>query len=448
METFAYPCAALLSDGSTAGNRSAGQAVGEPSAGFADAVASASIEADVPRDDKAVEDTIITCAAPAGPVGWEPQAPPIPPRNPSSSALHVVSQEDHSSPNGGPAGVKGRGDAAFPSQVANAAGAGTAKAGGTDAGGRTPQKTYKHGKADGGAAQIDQAGRWGVGRKEAVGVAKQLAENGQHVPSGDKTAARDHGGGVPSAAQPLRNVRPAVARGQPRASSPRDGGPSRQEAKMAIVQSNAKESRSAGHKGKGGAQPESPASSMGQSGAVTWRPPVEAQVRGFAQVGSDRTESPLGNPGEQILDSLRASLAQGQRQVTIRLQPPELGMIVVRFREQGEHLDGLLEVARAETRHQIEQALPEVVRSLQDAGVTIRRLDVINGEPPGQELGSGSSQPDGWSGQYGSDRDRDHLPASPTTRPQPAGDYSTKSQETPIANRQKMAAHGRIDVLL
>jgi len=171
-------------------------------------------------------------------------------------------------------------------------------------------------------------------------------------------------------------------------------------------------------------------------------------TRGLAESKGDTGDHLLRDLGEQILDSLQASVTQGQRQVTVRLQPPELGTVLVRFREQSEHLDGTLEVAKVETRRQIEQALPEVIRSLHEAGISIRRLDVMSAEPSGQELGRGFLQQDAWSGQHGSGYPRDHFSTSPTVRPVPAGDYSVSSPEAPSADRLSAAASSGINVLL
>jgi flagellar hook-length control protein FliK len=141
-------------------------------------------------------------------------------------------------------------------------------------------------------------------------------------------------------------------------------------------------------------------------------------------------------------------MAQGDGQVLIRLQPPELGTVVVRFREQGERLDGTLQVERADTRREIEQALPEVVRSLQEAGIGIRRLDVTDGDPPGQDLGRGQPQQDRSSGHRDSGQDRDHLWTSSTPWSPAAADFSVDSQQTPDIQGSTEMPRGRIDMLL
>ena len=193
-------------------------------------------------------------------------------------------------------------------------------------------------------------------------------------------------------------------------------------------------------------QAEPPVSSVGQPAIVTPRPSFQTQIREVADVGT--TQSPVRNVGEQILDSVRASVANGDKQVSIRLQPPELGMITVRLREQGEHIEGTLEVGRSDTRRQIEQALPEMVRSLQDAGVPIRRFDVTSSDPSGQDLGRGLPQQDAWSGQHSSGQNRDHAPASQASWSRGASEYPVDSDETSSSDRQIDPSRGRIDVLL
>jgi flagellar hook-length control protein FliK len=79
---------------------------------------------------------------------------------------------------------------------------------------------------------------------------------------------------------------------------------------------------------------------------------------------------------EQILESINASVRPVNTQITIRLNPPELGSVCVRFEQQQDEITGLLQVSKAETRCEIEQALPQIVRSLADSGIQIRQLDV------------------------------------------------------------------------
>jgi len=107
---------------------------------------------------------------------------------------------------------------------------------------------------------------------------------------------------------------------------------------------------------------------------------------------------------EQIQESLRASLARPDQQITIRLNPPELGTVLIKFREQDSQITGVLEVNKSQTRAEIQQALPEIVRNLQELGVNIRRLEVVltNGQER-QALNGESASPhqDNWPGWQG-----------------------------------------------
>jgi flagellar hook-length control protein FliK len=98
---------------------------------------------------------------------------------------------------------------------------------------------------------------------------------------------------------------------------------------------------------------------------------------------------------QQIMESIQSSLGQADKHITISLYPPELGKVVISLKEQEDQLTGLLEVSKAETRYQIEQALPQIVRSLQDQGVQLRRLDVQLSEHFERQASRDSSSEDG-----------------------------------------------------
>ncbi len=102
---------------------------------------------------------------------------------------------------------------------------------------------------------------------------------------------------------------------------------------------------------------------------------------------------------EQLGSALRAGLDRLGKQLTIRLQPPELGSVVVRIEEQGQQIRAVLEVSRAETGRDIEQVLPQVVRNLQESGLQIRKFDVVVSDQFGKDAGSRSSSQDPWSQQ-------------------------------------------------
>jgi len=81
--------------------------------------------------------------------------------------------------------------------------------------------------------------------------------------------------------------------------------------------------------------------------------------------------------GKQIQESIHSSLRQDGQQITIRLNPPELGKVTIKFHQQDGKITGLLEVSRPQTRAEIQNALPQILQNLAEDGVQIKRLDVM-----------------------------------------------------------------------
>lgn len=109
--------------------------------------------------------------------------------------------------------------------------------------------------------------------------------------------------------------------------------------------------------------------------------PVAEQTSASAQTAKPANNPSPGNSftsvSEQLQESMHSSLRQGDQQLTIRLNPPELGRVFIRFQGKGNQITGLLEVDRAQTRYEIEQALPQIIRNLAECGVQIKRLEVV-----------------------------------------------------------------------
>ncbi|MBN1506863.1 MAG: flagellar hook-length control protein FliK [Sedimentisphaerales bacterium] len=142
--------------------------------------------------------------------------------------------------------------------------------------------------------------------------------------------------------------------------------------------------------------------------------------------------------GEQIQDSVRASLARGDQQVVIRLHPPELGSVVIRFERQSEQIDGVLEVSRTETRNEVERALPHVVQSLHELGLHIRKLEVTLSDPPQGDSLKQQLQQDAWAEQRNPGRSPSQA-QHPTFESRISSPESAASLDTPA---------GRINLLV
>jgi len=104
---------------------------------------------------------------------------------------------------------------------------------------------------------------------------------------------------------------------------------------------------------------------------------------------------------DQILESIHSSLRQGDQQISIRLNPPELGKVLIEFKQQEHEITGLLEVSKIQTKYEVEQALPQIIQNLADCGIEIKRLEVMlsDGEQSEQQALKDQSLQDGWAQQ-------------------------------------------------
>ncbi len=147
-------------------------------------------------------------------------------------------------------------------------------------------------------------------------------------------------------------------------------------------------------------QPESSFASSDTSAASASRISTQTTVASASEPAL--LKSPAQDLAEQLGTVFRSGWARPDKQVTIRLQPPELGSVTIRIEEQGQQIKAVLEVSRAETGRDIEQALPQVVRGLQEAGLQVRKFDVVVSDQLGKDAAGGSSSHDAWNQQQDS----------------------------------------------
>ncbi len=139
-------------------------------------------------------------------------------------------------------------------------------------------------------------------------------------------------------------------------------------------------------------------SGMQASGADRFAEISAQTTRNTGDASPDKISAGIG---DQIQESIKTSFSRdaGDQQITIRLNPPELGKVFIKFHEQQDQITGLLEVSKAQTRYQIEQALPQILKNLQDSGIAVKRLEVSLTDQSEQQAYKDQSLQDGWSGQ-------------------------------------------------
>jgi flagellar hook-length control protein FliK len=115
--------------------------------------------------------------------------------------------------------------------------------------------------------------------------------------------------------------------------------------------------------------------SFGVNDAVLGNRPIIVDNGASSTANNSQTDTAAAIR-EQIYLAVQGSIKQGQQQITIHLNPPELGRVSIKFSEQNHELTGLLETSSSQTRAEIRQALPDIIRSLEESGISVKRLDV------------------------------------------------------------------------
>jgi len=107
----------------------------------------------------------------------------------------------------------------------------------------------------------------------------------------------------------------------------------------------------------------------------------------------------------QIQESIYTSFRSDSQEIVIRLNPPELGKVAIKFTEQNNVITGLLQVDKPQTKSQIQQSLPEIIQNLQDSGIQIKKIEVVLTNQQEQYMPKDQSSAAGqenWSGHQNS----------------------------------------------
>jgi flagellar hook-length control protein FliK len=162
---------------------------------------------------------------------------------------------------------------------------------------------------------------------------------------------------------------------------------------------------------------------------------------------------PAGAIREQISQSVAAAAQQLNRQITIQLNPPELGKVSVKFSQTGAELTGFIEASNPRTRADINQQIPEIIRSLEQAGVTVKRIDVTLSDLPGR---SNHDSPRDNSSQFNWDRTAGYTFNDSPRRHFSSDSYMTPSQylstsskyEPRVTSHESRISSSALDILI
>ena len=158
---------------------------------------------------------------------------------------------------------------------------------------------------------------------------------------------------------------------------------------------------------------------------------------------------PINTPptiSEQILASIHGSLRQGDQRITIHLNPPELGKVFIKFDQQQDQITGLLEVSKAQTRVEIQQALPQIIQTLADSGIQIKRIEVVLTDQSDQNAYKDQSLQDGQPDQHGFTDGAN--PENSSTNPPGSGPTGDSSYQSAPEQQQMLITENSINILI
>jgi flagellar hook-length control protein FliK len=247
-------------------------------------------------------------------------------------------------------------------------------------------------KAADGSAKAGQAAESGQnGVQAAVPGAVQNGSAGGSAAETDGRAASGDAGGEQAAARAVPQT---------------DGA-----ADAAAMQQQAAATEAEGEKAAHGARTARTAYASAAAGQAP-APAAEAGPAGSAAQADGPAAARPGQTGagvaDQVAESIRASGGRTDREIEVRLHPPELGRLRITLRSDGEAVRGVVRVEVPETAARLQQEAAPLLARLQADGIDVRRLDVVlnqnsqggtGGQTPAFRQGQGS--PDAWGSEPG-----------------------------------------------
>jgi flagellar hook-length control protein FliK len=101
-----------------------------------------------------------------------------------------------------------------------------------------------------------------------------------------------------------------------------------------------------------------------------------AAVTTTPTVKSDVSQAVM-TPSEQIINKVQNTITGSTQQIQVTLNPAELGVVRITFRQQDGQIEGLMEIQNPQVRKDVEKALPQIAAALAQNGIQVRRMDIV-----------------------------------------------------------------------
>ncbi len=101
----------------------------------------------------------------------------------------------------------------------------------------------------------------------------------------------------------------------------------------------------------------------------------------FSALSPQQITKPTQNAAEhkigiQISDAVGAAVNENKDEITVRLNPPELGKVTIKLSQQDNEITGVIQVDRAATRYEIEKSIPRIMENLGESGLHVKKIEV------------------------------------------------------------------------
>lgn len=87
-------------------------------------------------------------------------------------------------------------------------------------------------------------------------------------------------------------------------------------------------------------------------------------------------------PADQVLAALRGGVVRAGQQITVHLDPPEMGRVQITFQVEGQELRGVLRAENAQTLGELQRQTPALIDRLADSGIRLRSLEFVLEQRP------------------------------------------------------------------
>lgn len=142
-----------------------------------------------------------------------------------------------------------------------------------------------------------------------------------------------------------------------------------------------------------------PAGTQGVSATHDFSPAPAGAPGAYATAASNAPSDAA--PAGQVAEAIRLSAVRGERRMTIRLDPPELGQVRVTLHTRGRDVTATVQADSARTLGELQREATAMVDRLGESGVDIRRIDFSLTDTPTGQHGADTGANSAFGGREG-----------------------------------------------